>query len=208
VTTKKQIEAILSDCRVDHLYTTPVNFDWSAHEAGDVWEFWEAVRCDKCNTPVVVSGGGGGQTHNDFDYEVPCTGLLRESEGPMMSYWYPCKIDDSDFDEMAIKIIDLPLCIVRVNDNTGLALTGGGMDLTWEICAAYLKCGYLPPLHFSERLPKMAGPSHPDSQLIVAATRKSAEVAIRWHERTLEDLVDMEKWLRKYDRKYKKAVSK
>ena len=206
--TKKQIEAILSDCRVDHLYTTPVNFDWSAPVEGKDWSYWEAVKCEKCDTAIVMEDGGGGETHHDCDSDSACGGYVGTSEGPMMSYWYPCKLTEGDLWGMSVRLVDLPLCVVRVNGDTGLALTGGGMDLTWEICAAYLKCGYLPPLHFSGRLPKMAGPSHHDSQLILAAAKKSAEIAIKWNERTIEDLKDMEKWVKKYDRKYKKAVAK
>lgn len=45
--------------------------------------------------------------------------------------------------------------IVRAGDEHGLALTGCGMDFSWEICESYLNLGYYPPAHFC-RLPEMS----------------------------------------------------
>ena len=64
----------------------------------------------------------------------------------------------NDEKEAAKALVDLPLCIVYLIEEEAyfLALTGGGMDLTWQICEAYMRLGYLPPTHFS-RLPRYAG---------------------------------------------------
>jgi len=100
----------------------------------------------------------------------------RQSEGPKMSCWYPCHVADED---EAVKLIDLPVCVVNVNGTAGLALTGGGMDLSWEIIEAYTRLGQLPPVHFAGDLPAMAGrgQSDRDRYLINASVRALNEYA-------------------------------
>lgn len=96
--------------------------------------------------------------------ELEDSDTYQYAEGPMMNYWYPIDEQDSEtrpfarsFNpvDAAGKLNDLPLCVVLVNGEYGLALTGGGMDLTWEICAAFIRLGMAPPLHFCD-LPAMA----------------------------------------------------
>lgn len=80
------------------------------------------------------------------------------SEGPMMCYWYPVRSDDYDPEDhatLAAQVRDLPLCVVYVDGTYGLALTGGGMDLSWEIAEAFIAIDYWPPLFVD--LPRMAG---------------------------------------------------
>lgn len=48
------------------------------------------------------------------------------------------------------------MTVVRIEDAYGLALTGCGMDFTWEICNTYMNLGYYPPTALC-RLPAMAG---------------------------------------------------
>lgn len=82
------------------------------------------------------------------------------AEGPMMNYWYPVNEQDREYSrfepkDAAGKLDHLPVCVVLVDDEYGLALTGGGMDLSWEICDAFIALGFLPPVHFAD-LPAMA----------------------------------------------------
>ena len=96
-------------------------------------------------------------------------------EGPMMNSFYPCPFNDTD--EAARAIAHLPLCVIVLEDGeTGFALTGGGMDLSWEICDAYISCGFLPPFQFC-CLPDMAGKGKERrTQLILTACQRTAEV--------------------------------
>lgn len=138
---------------------------------GEIWV--DAGNGDACSgNPQAVD-----VVRDDLVHEV--TGVLTESlladldreprgyaEGPMMSYWYPLDGADPksvgpyghDFDavEAAYRLHRHSLCLVQVGDDMGLALTGGGMDFTWDIAAAFVDLGYLPPLHFCD-LPAMAG---------------------------------------------------
>lgn len=104
-----------------------------------------------------------------FAVEVP-----DSVEGPMMSSWYACSIEDPI--KAAALIIDLPLCVVEVDGAYGLALTGGGMDLSWEICAAFIALGFLPPYNYAD-LPGMAGRGRSESdKLIIAACLQTMQV--------------------------------
>lgn len=148
---------------VDQLYSTfrsaePENYDFS-EEYGEEWEYFEASECDKCGKPVYNPHGEW--RHFDIDDDTYCDGYII-SEGPMMNYMY--KIDTSrvgGLENAALAIFDLPLCVVSFIDGQRwgekyLALTGGGMDLSWDICLAYMRLGYLPPIHFYH-LPEFAG---------------------------------------------------
>jgi hypothetical protein len=94
------------------------------------------------------------------------------SQGPMMNYWYPL---DTPGDEVsdAARIAHLPLALVTIDGNSGLALTGGGMDMSWQICEAFILLGYLPPAVFAE-LPAMAGWGESTRhKLIIAACKRT-----------------------------------
>lgn len=90
-----------------------------------------------------------------FDYDP---------EGPMMGYYYPLDThgggmyDEDELRRMAIALIDLPLCLVEVEESfdttLALALTGGGMDLSWEIAEGFMRLGYLPPAWITD-LPRI-----------------------------------------------------
>jgi hypothetical protein len=79
-----------------------------------------------------------------------------EEDGPMMNYYYELPVFNQIESEAAAKLDGLPLCLVEVDDRYALALTGGGMDLSWEICEAFMRLGYLPPVSFCD-LPAMCG---------------------------------------------------
>jgi hypothetical protein len=102
------------------------------------------------------------------------------SDGPAMNYYYP--IESNDVRATALAVRDLPLCVVEMNDRdtTGLVLTGGGMDLSWEICEGYIACGHYPPAHFAD-LPVYAdrGKSEKDRRTIQACIR-SCEILANW----------------------------
>jgi hypothetical protein len=161
----------------DAIDMVPVDFDWTAHERGEdsgQWDCFEATRCEKCGIAIVNSSG---DDHNAIDCDSDCTGHVPCAEGPMMSYFYPCDIRDAE--EAARLLVDTCVCVVNVDGKTGLALTGGGMDLSWEICEAFMVLGHLPPLHFAD-LPGMAGRgTDKRDRWIVAGCVASARLAVQ-----------------------------
>lgn len=81
-----------------------------------------------------------------------------EIEGPVMNYYYPLPAFSKDEAAAALAIADLPLCLVEFEDGLpwgadyayALALTGGGMNLAWQIQEAHLRLGYLAPEHATQ----------------------------------------------------------
>jgi hypothetical protein len=187
----------------DAVDTTPQSIDWreALGENMEGYLVYEASECQGCNR-LVVSSSLGENEHRDIEHEVEvivegeaemqrCTcDATIYNEGPAMSYWYPVKIDNPT--EAAKLIAHLPLCVVEFEDGrTGLALTGGGMDLSWEICEAFKALGYWPPLHFCN-LPKMAGrgTSAKDIELIEACM-ETCRIAEGWAARKRERLGEL-----------------
>lgn len=158
----------------------PISYDWQANPYIEKWEYYAASKCEKCGEIVV---GRGGENHCDIDQDSECDGYIPSNDGPMMSYYYPLDVRDSfDPREAAKLLVHLPLVIVEFQEGemspTGdyaLALSGGGMDLSWEICEAFMRLGYLPPVHFSD-LPQMAGRgASAKDRWIIAACRRSLQ---------------------------------
>lgn len=100
----------------------------------------------------------GSLSEREIEYIRNLDDVDEQTSGPQMNYWYPVEgiTDPTEAIDAAIAIKDLPLCIVEVNGTYGLALCGGGMDMSWDICRAYVTLGYLPPIHFAD-LPNLAG---------------------------------------------------
>jgi hypothetical protein len=171
--------------------TKPIDYTWDGKtcdldETGEGWTFWEATRCETCKAIIVGRGNVGGEKHRHCagasddteDDACTCDGYVSETEGPMMSYFYPLAIDDAE--EAARKLVDLPVCVVSVDGKHGLALTGGGMDLSWEICEAHMLLGCLPPVHFAD-LPGIVGRgTSARDRWIVAGCLKACAVSARW----------------------------
>lgn len=81
-----------------------------------------------------------------------------ESWRPAMNYRYPVELFDMDERKAQCALIDTSVCLVTAPDDPCgdahyLALTGGGMDMKWDIAHAYAKLGQLPPLWVAKDLP-------------------------------------------------------
>lgn len=110
---------------------------------------------------------------------VNCEGRIPSAPGPMTNYLWPLDVFDITAEECAERIVDLPLCIVTDNDGdiVGMALTGGGMDLSWEIAEAYMRLGCYPPAMI--RLAAICGRGADDKDKWIAAGMvKSIEAVI------------------------------
>jgi hypothetical protein len=185
----------VSHLHLSALDVTPRHFDFS-EGYGDVWEYRGAVRCSECDTTMLVSGRE--EQHRELDPKSACTGYVG-SDGPMMNFLYA--LPDAPEDGAIVDALaDLPLCVVTLPDaiegeDTFLALTGGGMDMSWYIVEAYVRLGYLPPVYFS--LPSFAGVSlTPNRQTIIAACKESQRVTADIANRAIDRLNELERELR------------
>ena len=152
-------------------------YDWSA-DYGEGWVSYQAP---------------------DPDQE---DGYDASDEGPMMNYYYPLPSHKSFDVEDAAKLDGLCLCIVNFSDSNyrsdviddrpdfALALTGGGMDLSWDIAEAHMRLGLLPPLHVC-RLPRYAGKdlTEPHAAWVIAGCRRTCE-AMRDRAQSAVDYLD------------------
>jgi hypothetical protein len=188
----------LADLHADALHAEPIDVDWSEREYdydGDggegTWIFWEMDDCFECEKRTNSQGYCETEECDRFsEHSESC-------EGPMMNYFYPLggfasRELDPDWAAEQLYEYGATTCLVRLDGHQfGLALTGGGMDLSWEICQSYIALGLLPPIHFA-RLPEMAGRPRGDlDRHIVRACLKSFEVAASQDGRGKEHLSKM-----------------
>ncbi len=135
---------MVSECNTAHaLLHTHTDGTTVAYESDDYADYAaEILDDDEADSPMTE-----GAWDDLFGKHEPA---YSGAEGPMMNYWYPLPAVEDDPVQSAADLADLPLCVVRVEDEWGIALTGGGEDLTWEIVEAYLRLGQLPPRHFAD----------------------------------------------------------
>ena len=180
----------------------PIRVDWSDNNQDyDRYSFYEAHTCEECGRLVVTSYVGEIQHCDVYGENTNCTGYLYP-EGAMMNYAYPISTERvGSIESAALLIADLPLCLAEWEGSEFLALTGGGMDLSWEICAAYMRLGFLPPVHFSD-LPQYAGMTlNRHSRWILAGMRQSIKIQMRWLNSDLARLAQVRKGLQENNRR-------
>lgn len=213
-TRKKEAKQRVSiyNMSVDAIESKPIDIDWSTGY-GEAWECFEASSCDKCGETIAV-GIAVDSRHKDEDNSSECDGVLAYAEGPMMNYGYPINFrnDSYSVEDAVKKIAHLPLCIVEFQDTEAaghfagkifLALTGGGQNLSWEICEAYMCLGFLPPVHFE--LPSMCGRGASEKdKWIASGCLKSNEVAVRRSQSRIERIKSALVFGRKYEREQRK----
>ncbi len=170
----------------DHEYVEATRYDFEGHELilavsggrvrGIVIDGIEYAQYERDTYEDVYADDETGEAPlSDEDWEtIFDLDMYDKCEGPMMNYWY--ELDVTPDGQLAALIVDLPLCIVDIDGTVGLALTGGGMDLTWEICEAFMRLGSLPPYHFATSLPAMGdrGRSERDRWIIAGCLRTIA----------------------------------
>jgi len=187
----RKIEQACKNLRNDCIEAKPLDMDWCERLGEDLdgWRSFEACACPDCGETVHGHGPTYEARHCDVDDESECEGYLT-SEGPAMSYAYPLgHIGHSPEDA---ELLGGNVCLVEMDDGTWfLALTGGGMDLSWDICRAYIDLGYLPPVHFAD-LPEFAG-AHwdEDHATVVIAMQRSLDIAGQWIKRRGERLIEL-----------------
>lgn len=123
------------------------------------------------------------QGNDDFDGE-PVWERLTEQESGNAFAW-PIVLPHFVGTEQAIEIIGKqPFTLLRNQafDRLALCLDAGGMDLSWEICWAYVSLGCLPPLELGLRLSV-------DGGYLNATQRRRVVGAVRagghWYRRNL-----------------------
>jgi hypothetical protein len=120
---------------------------------------------------------------------------------PMMNYHYPLpelrhQWPSPEAAQAHLELYGGPVCVALVGEEPVLALTGGGMDLSPDICRAYMLFGYLPPVHFAGDLPRMGGRTSEADVWVAQGAVRACEVAAQWAQRKLERARDYLTWVR------------
>lgn len=186
------------DLSCAHVYTQSVDVDWANAGYDRGWEpVWPATHLDGEDNPIedepvyYCDMCAEGWREDDLDIQedadvgcCPDCGhaiatvldpIGFESLEPAMSYHWPVRLPrDACEAATAQAVLDCgSVALIAWNDGGhSIVLTGGGMDLSWDICAAYVACGQLPPVALSG-LPALAG--HKPDQSVVAAMIRSCE---------------------------------
>lgn len=173
------------------------NYDWS-RGYGEEWTAYEAVEVE-CVGGTVEGDGyetedrpctfSGVVVISSGFWDCPECGEQHDcdsADGPMMNYYYPLPDYRIDTDD-AVKLAGVCLCLVHFHGNGSdedgielptyaLALTGGGMDLSWDIAEAHMRLGYMPPAFVCD-LPNFAGSNNADplKAWIIAGCKRTGE---------------------------------
>jgi len=161
---------------------------WSGYDDAGRWEIVYPER-EECGYAYDESLHGEATDEGDACTSCDGSGWMsadqaQESDpdwrAPMMNYAYPLDPNRA-YDADDAEAVSGCLTIVRdvVEDRCYLALTGGGMDLSWEIARAHMDLGHLPPAWI--RLPDMAGRGESDRDKELArAVVMSCETVADW----------------------------
>ncbi len=182
------------------LESKSVNYDFSQGYA----EQWELVVAkldpdNEADAKLLVDDGYGEPTEDSASQEL-------DGWYPMMNYYYPLPNAIDDADKVRETLQGLPLTLVYFNETEdseaiyALALTGGGMDLTWEIAEAYIRLGYYPPLQYCG-LPRMAMSMNPDRRAVLEGCKLSAKAGALRASNLVEDLAHVESYYKKEEAK-------
>lgn len=123
----------------------------------------------------------------DITLELTDEEIENEEYTPRMNFIYPLPdtfVVPHDFRK---KLNNTTIVYMMEEDRYYLALTGGGMDMSWEICESYINLGFLPPAHFAT-LPQIAGRGESrEDRKIIRACRESLWLAHKWAKDRLVD---------------------
>ncbi|MET0711063.1 MAG: hypothetical protein ABWZ30_00965 [Jiangellaceae bacterium] len=101
----------------------------------------------------------------------------RMFQRPVMSFWYPLPAAGENPIESARVLDGLPLCVVEVDGEWGLALTGGGQNMSAQIVEAHVRLGHLPPAQFVQELDVPLGAGQDEALLVEAGLRSLRHAA-------------------------------
>lgn len=212
---RKQIKDIVDNLHTDTVDATPQDFDFgegygekwetvepdlSAHTADELKSIADDHGIDIEPIPVAEADDDGAEIE---EWKETARGAIMEglrdngNLDPMMNYLYPVDGCRMSAEGIQAAILGTSLVAVTVDGATFLALAGGGMDFSWQICEAYVLIGMCPPLHFR---PPMScdDPDSDRTRLVIAAYLKSCNVAIdraRWSKK---DILHTAKALREH----------
>jgi len=131
-------------------------------------------------------------------FELTDEEIKYKSYYPIMNYVYPLpddfEIEGKELKKLVKKMSGITVIYLTDEDGYFLALTDGGMDLTWEICEGYIILGYLPPAYLCRYLRSMPRTKlNSRTKRVLAACRRS----LLWQKSQIETALRDLKRIRK-----------
>jgi hypothetical protein len=172
--TDKQKE-ILENLTGNFIDAGSVGYDWSEGYA----DSWDIIRPDASQfdeTEIIEAAELydieiADFEHNELIEEIQNEIWLDSQYEPMMNYY--TDLGDVSGQDIAQKFNNSCFTVIEFDTgNVGLALTGGGMDMSWSMARAFISAGYLPPEYICQ-LPKMGGEN---SALTIAACNETLKI--------------------------------
>lgn len=194
--------------RTDNVLSKPIGLDWMDYLQDmfnyESLESLSVGQCHVCGEVVVVENWLSEDRHDSFDPQADCDGYVSGVQ-PRCNTLYPVHGWGTGYSLKMIELTDwqveqfssLPLMLVWLNGSTGLflTLTGCGSDMTWDIAAAYMTLGFLPPVYLLPP-PKLASEPLTDrKEWILEGCERSARWARGYAERQESRLSDLREWL-------------
>lgn len=111
---------------------------------------------------------------------------------PMMNTLWPLPDDFSIPEDVRDRLDNMTIVVVygdREVEGTHLALTGGGMDMSWHIARTYVNLGLLPPAALGT-LPEMGGMDFGSeaNRRVIEAVKRSNQLMIDRYRRNVDEL--------------------
>jgi hypothetical protein len=150
----------------------------------DLYQYEEAIE-DACDDAGV-----------DMPFGLNCE--MESCQGPMMNFVHTLPDFRGELEDAAR--LEGNMCLVEFSPENqdkglpafGLALCGGGMDMSWDIAGCYVDLGFRPPATVVSRLPKFAGDKlTPRKAKIIQAMQEEAERRILWAQNDIKRLDDI-----------------
>lgn len=199
----------LDGLRCDSVDAKPLIFDFSEHEPETRWDIvypdisdWSREELEAwaedhdVNRPSALDWAKADEDEQEQMLDELREDVFRHMQdepdlfAPMMNYIYPLPYyrGSASDAQSVLTQVGVSVVVVEVDGDVYLALSGGGMDMSWDICRAYMELGYLPPFHFSD-LPRFAGMEWSEENAwVLAGCLKSAEILRGWATRRAKSL--------------------
>jgi len=178
------------------LYSQPIEFDFQTNHN------WETITPDPDGMEpqdihVFVGTFGDIDAYNRMD-TLDQERYLEESIEenfdyfvPMINFLYPLPGLNMDPSTAQVRLIGFNVVVVLVDEKPFLAPSACGVNLSWDVCNAYITLGYHPPISFSD-LPDMGLSPDRKEIAIIAAMITSVERARSHQSQAISCLRDLE----------------
>lgn len=141
-------------------------------------EDWRDVDFDVVYPVVTIEIAEQHGFHDVDDFIDSCAYYdWQDSMSPMMNFYWPVDVSDVEGAAMAIYNHAGNTSLIYLNDldKYAIVLTGGGMDLSWDIAAAYVCCGDVPPAELLRNLSSYCTVSDDMRKKVIEAAHDAAE---------------------------------